>query len=289
MKVLLTGSSGRIGRAIRARLAHARHEVVGVDIAPSPATDVVASVEDAAALRAALRGCDSVVHTAALHAPQVGQVDDARFEAVNVTATATLARLCAEAGVGRLVYTSTTALYGATATARGAAWVTEDTEPMPRTVYHRTKLRAEAVLEAAATRGLAVVALRMARCFPEPAPRMAAYRLHRGVDARDVAEAHAQALLHATPGFRRFVVSAATPFVPEDVDALAGHADDVIRRRMPALAETFARRGWPLPTHIDRVYCAARAQDALGWTPVHGFESVLADLDRGAPEVLAPA
>ena len=32
--------------------------------------------------------------------------------------------------------------------------------------------------------GLAVTVLRLSRCFAEPAPLMAAYRLHRGIDAR---------------------------------------------------------------------------------------------------------
>jgi len=37
--------------------------------------------------------------------------------------------------------------------------------------------------------GLAVTVLRLSRCFAEPAPLMAAYRLHRGIDARAVASA----------------------------------------------------------------------------------------------------
>jgi UDP-glucose 4-epimerase len=40
----------------------------------------------------------------------------------------------------------------------------------------------------------------MGRCFPEPAPAMALARLHRGIDARDVAEAHALALDTARAG-----------------------------------------------------------------------------------------
>jgi hypothetical protein len=60
--------------------------------------------------------------------------------------------------------------------------------------HHRTKLEAEQFLEAEADRNLKVTTLRMSRCFPEPAPIMAMYRLHRGIDSRDVAEGHRQVL-----------------------------------------------------------------------------------------------
>lgn len=43
MKVIVTGSSGRVGRAVRAALG-VHHEVLGVDVSPSSSTDVVASV-----------------------------------------------------------------------------------------------------------------------------------------------------------------------------------------------------------------------------------------------------
>ncbi len=287
MKILVTGTAGRIGAAIRHRLAH-DGEVVGLDRRPSPHTDVVADITDAAALRAALRGVGAVVHTAALHAPHVGQCSDAEFEDVNVGATRTLARLAAEAGVRRFVFTSTTALYGAEgAHPEGAAWVDEDTVPRPRTVYHRSKRAAERWLEAFAPHaGMAVTVLRMSRCFPEPAPLMAAYRLHRGVDARDVADAHALALHDTAPGCRRFVISGATPFERADTGELLHDPAAVLHRRAPALVQAFARRGWPLPASIDRVYVARRAMQVLGWQPRFGFDDVIADADAGATVVV---
>jgi len=249
---------------------------------------VVASLLDESAMRLALRGIDAVVHVAALHAPHVGHRTDAEFEAINVAATATLARLAVDAGVKRFVFTSTTALYGAGGKAE-ATWVTEDTTPRPRTIYHHTKLAAEAILATSTVgRPIAVTSLRMSRCFPEPAPLMAAYRLHRGVDARDVAGAHAAALRSDTPGFRRFVISGATPFVREDAAALLSDAPTVLAQRAPALVAAFAARGWELPRSIDRVYDSALARAELDWQPRHGFEEVLAELDRRSPEVLPP-
>lgn len=282
MRILLTGASGRIGRALHARLAR-QHEVRGLDRVPSPTAEVVGDVGDAGLVRRLLTGADAVLHCAALHAPHVGVRPDAEFERVNVEATRTLAEAAARAGVKHLVYTSTTALYGA---AGRGLWIDETTQPQPQTIYHRSKLAAEQLLQAAAERGdFRLTVLRMGRCFPEPAPQMAVYRLHRGVDARDVAEAHALALERGVEGL--FIVSGATPFRPDDLPLLQHDAPAVIAQRAPALAAAFRQRGWPLPRSIDRVYASAAAQRALGWWPRHGFESVLAQLDAGTADVLA--
>jgi UDP-glucose 4-epimerase len=289
MKVLITGASGRVGRAIYIRL-YPGYEVLGYDQAPSSTADVVASLEDSDRLRDALAGVDAVVHTAALHAPHVGVCSEAEFERVNVHCTSDLVRLSVAAGVRRFIFTSTTALYGAAATPRGeAGWVTEDTVPEPRTIYHRTKLLAENLLEAAAGRGeLDVTVLRMSRCFPEPAPFMATCRLHRGVDARDVADAHAAALESSDGGFRRLIISGATPFEPGDCKELLESAPTVLRRRAPELVAEFERREWALPDSIDRVYSSPKAASELGWNPQYGFGEVLAEYDRHSPEVLPP-
>lgn len=291
MRVLVTGSSGRVGRAIVARLRADRQGVVGLDRAPSSTTDRVADLADAAALRMALAGVDAVVHAAALHAPHVGVLPDAEFRRINVDGTRAVLDAATAAGVRRIVLTSTTALYGAAAEGvDAAAWIDEDTVPEPQTIYHHTKLEAEALLrEAARQGGPTLRILRMSRCFPEPAPTMAVLRLQRGIDARDVAAAHALALAHEGPAHATFVVSGATPFRREDAPLLARDAAAAIRRRAPALAEAFAVRGWPLPASIDRVYDPARALADLGWRPRHGFEAVLAAWDAGSPEVLPPA
>jgi len=103
-----------------------------------------------------------------------------------------------------------------------------------------------------------------------------------------VAEAHALALLQTPPGLRRFVVSGATPFGPDDLRDLLHDAPTVLARRAPELVEAFVRRGWPLPTSIDRVYASARAMQQLGWQPRFGFDEVLKMLDDESSEVLPP-
>lgn len=287
MKILITGSTGRIGRALYVRLC-VEHDVVGFDRAPSSTADIVGDLADRSAIERALQGVDAVIHTAALHAPQVGHVDDALFEAVNVDGTRALAEASVRAGATTFVFTSTTALYGSASTADDAAvWVDETVEPRPVSIYHRTKLAAERVLEdIAARKPLAVTVLRMSRCFPEPVASMAAYRLHRGIDARDVADAHALALHGDGSSFRRYVISAQGPFERDDLPALLSDAPAVLRRRAPDLVDAYDRRGWVLPASIDRVYVPDRAVRELGWRSRHGFSAVLDQFDDGSSEVL---
>jgi UDP-glucose 4-epimerase len=287
MRVLVTGSSGRVGRGIHVDLM-ADHEVVGLDRQPSSTSDFVGDLRDSGIVESALAGAEVLIHTASLHAPHVGLVMDDDFQSINVEATRSLVRLAAEAGVKHVVYTSTTALYGATAAPGDpAAWVTEGATPRPRTIYHTTKIAAEASLaEFSRVSGIPVTVIQMSRCFPEPADLMAIYRLNRGVDARDVARAHRQALVKRLPGFRRFIVSAATPFQPEDCSRLSLDAAGLIREKAPELAAEFDRRSWALPASLDRVYDSTAAQQELDWQPRHGFEAVLSMLDTGTSEVL---
>jgi len=289
LRVLVTGASGRVGRAICSRLSP-QHQVVGLDRVASPGVQCIGDLCDAALLDRALAGVDAIIHAAALHAPHVGVLPDAEFERINVEGTDRLLQAAQRHGIRRLVFTSTTALYGSASTPPDAAgWVTEQTQPLPRTIYHRSKLAAEALLNAAAAQGgPAVTILRMSRCFAEAAPLMAAYRLHRGIDARDVAEAHALALGEFAGTRRTLVISAATPFQPDDVRGLWSDAPALLQLRAPALAAEFERRGWRLPVSIDRVYVSARAEVELGWRARYGFGEVLAMLDRHDAEVLPP-
>lgn len=291
MNVLVTGSSGRIGRAIYVALTRQGAQVRGLDRNPSSTADIVGDLLSPALRREALAGVDAVVHVAALHAPQVGHLPDAEFQRINVDGTRALLEAAAAAGLRRIVFTSTTALYGAAATPSGrAGWVDETLTPTPRTIYHRSKLAAERLLvEAAGQGGPSVRILRMSRCFPEAADRMAVYRLHRGIDARDVAAAHVAALADTdAAAVATYLVSGATPFRREDAQALWDDAPAVIAERAPALAAAFAARGWALPPRIDRVYDAALAVARLGWRPRYGYDEVLAQYDAESSEVLTP-
>jgi UDP-glucose 4-epimerase len=285
VRILVTGSSGRIGRAIFGAAA-STHTLVGLDRSPFSTSQFVGDVADPALLRRAMVGIDAIIHCAALHAPHVGVVDDAEFIRVNVDGLRLMLDAAFEAGVRTIVYTSTTALYGDAVLPEACTWIDASTVPVPKTIYHRTKLAAEALLEQAAGADLAVRIVRMSRCFPEPVDRMALYRLHRGIDVRDVADAHLAALVAAGAPFQRHIASGSTPFRPGDVDALSRDARDVLQRRCPALVKAFERRNWSLPDRIDRVYDASATRLAWGWQPRFGFAEVLAQHDRRSLEVL---
>ena len=286
MKIAITGTSGRIGRAIHFSLCR-NNKITGIDRSVSSVTTHLGDIDDYGVLSKAFEGADAVVHTAALHAPHVGVHDDNEFYRINVKGTETVVRAAITCGARTLVFTSTTALYGfASRHPDHATWIDEHTRPDPKSIYHRTKLEAEQFLEAVASRNLKVTTLRMSRCFPEPAPIMAMYRLHRGVDARDVAQAHCLALAESEEDYRMFVVSGATPFRKVDCRSLKQSPVSVLRERCPAICETFESRGWSLPGSIDRVYDSSKAQQALGWKPEYGFEEVVNLLDRQISEVL---
>ncbi|HEX8643194.1 MAG TPA: NAD(P)-dependent oxidoreductase [Allosphingosinicella sp.] len=270
MRILVTGAAGLIGSGVAARLRR-DHDVVGLDVTLGPQVALVADIRDPVDLA----GYDAIVHVAALHAPHVGRASDADFRSVNVDATARLLDAALAAGVTRFVYTSSTSVYGfALEPADGrAAWIDEHVEPRPRDIYDETKLQAEALVRAA---GIPGAILRMSRCFPEPLAVMTLHRLHRGIDRRDVAEAHSLALGLAPLDCETFVVSAPPPFAPDDCDELFRDAPAAIRRRAPILAEAFARRAWRLPGSIGRVYSPARAAGLLGFAARYGAAAVLA-------------
>lgn len=275
MKVLVTGSSGRVGGAIAARLA-LRHQVTGVDLRPGPLTAAIADICDTAQMADLCAGVDAVVHTASLHVPDLAARTPREFREVNVDAMRRLLQASGEAGVGRFAYTSTTSLYGNALLPQGGAavWVTEELEPRPRDIYDETKLEAEAACAEAARNGLACVSLRMSRCFEEEPRLVAIYRLYRGVDAQDVAQAHELALETGRDGHEIYNISAPSPFTEADCLRLLEDAESVVLERHPWAAVEFARRAWQLPRSIDRVYVVDKAIAGLGYRPQHDFAAL---------------
>lgn len=287
MRILVTGSAGRVGRAIYIKLMRT-HDVVGIDKTPCSTADYVGDIRDSAMMDGVLENIDVIIHTAALHAPHVGLVPDSEFQSINVDATEKLALAGVKAGVKHFIFTSTTALYGHASTPKNiAGWVDEEVIPQPKSIYHKSKIAAETKLEEISNLfQLPVTVLQMSRCFPEPADLMAVFRLTRGIDARDVANAHLSAVEKRLSGFNRFIISGATPFHLSDCKALYTDAEAVIKRKCPEIALAFKQRNWQLPQSLDRVYDSSSAREKLGWLPIHGFESVLEMLDTETAEVL---
>jgi len=146
MRVLVTGGAGFIGSHVVDKLRDQGHEPVIYDLRQSPWPEhadvdtVIGQVTDAAALAAALEGCDAVAHLAAVADVNDVHAEPHDAEQVNARGTAAVLEGARRAGVTRVVYAST-------------IWVYSDTEetvvsettllPPPAHLYTATKLAGE--------------------------------------------------------------------------------------------------------------------------------------------------
>ena len=116
-RVLLTGSSGFIGRAVAQRLSAAGHEVLGVDPVRDPHS-VVSQVLDDLASAERLQGIlatfrpTHVMHTGGISGPMVIPDQPARIMDINVTGSLNLLQAALACGAGVFVYCSSVSAVG---------------------------------------------------------------------------------------------------------------------------------------------------------------------------------
>ena len=91
--------------------------------------------------------------------------------------------------------------------------------------------------------------------------------------------AAARSLAHL--GFGRYIVSATTPFLPEDLEELNHNAEALVRKRFPGYLDIYNQLGWTMFDRIDRVYVNEAARADLGWHPKYDFAYVLKSLKNG--------
>lgn len=120
---------------------------------------VEGDVLDAGAFRYALRGVDTVIHLAGLVRTPMSAEHPTWVRQVNTWGTAAVAEASVGAGVRRLVYTSTTAVYGP-----GGPFG-EEAVPRPVGPYAGSKRAAEEAVLAAGRRGLSVAVLRLGMLY----------------------------------------------------------------------------------------------------------------------------
>jgi len=298
MRVLVTGSAGHLGEALVRCLRNTNHEGVGLDILKSGFTSIAGSIVDRALVEQSMRGIDAVLHTATLHKPHVVTHARQEFIDTNITGTLNLLEAAVSSGVRSFIFTSTTSAFGRALTpppGAPATWVTEDVTPVPRNIYGVTKTAAEDLCELFhRTQGLACLILRTSRFFPEEDDNKqtrlayddlnvkANEYLYRRVELEDVVSAHLLALERAPSiGFGRYIISATTPFLPDDLLDLRTNAPLVVARRVPGYEAEYERRGWKMFPGIERVYVNERARTELGWRPKYDFAYVLDRLRSG--------
>ncbi len=166
MRVLVTGASGFIGRALCPALRQAGHEIAAQirdqnnpDIPEGVTVHAVSDIGPDTDWTEALSGADAVVHLAArAHVLKESAADpSAEFNRINAEGTGRLASAAAKAGIGRFVYLSTVKVMGESSTSP----FRETDTPRPEDAYGKSKLAGEQALAiAAADTGLEPVILR---------------------------------------------------------------------------------------------------------------------------------
>jgi len=237
-RVLITGGSGYFGTLLT-EAALARGDDVRIfdlepPAEPGAAEFVAGDIRDEDAVRGACAGMDVVLHNVA----QVPLAKDhAAFWSVNVVGTANLLVAARDAGVAKVVHTSSSAIFGIPEHNP----VTEETPGHPLESYGRAKLYAESLCHEAAAAGLDVSIIRprtilghgrlgiMAILFEFVAEGTPVFVLGGGhnryqfVHAGDLADACLRAA--DRPGPATYNIGAADPpTMRETIQALVDHA-----------------------------------------------------------------
>jgi uronate dehydrogenase len=168
--VLITGAAGRVGTLLRPRLARPGRVLRLLDletVSEGPGVEpVVADMTDPVAMASACAGVDAVVHLGAI--PTEAPWDE--LLRVNIDGTRAVLEAAECAGVRRVVLASTIHAAGfhhRTSAVDGP--LPPGVPPRPDTYYGVSKAAVEALGSLYADRfGMAVFALRLGACFPEP-------------------------------------------------------------------------------------------------------------------------
>lgn len=160
MAILITGGAGYVGSHVALGFLDSGQHVVIVDNlvsgqrnqVPAGATFVEADIRDAATLEAVMQqnGVESVIHCAASTVVPESVALPLEYYDNNVAGTIQLLKAMQAAGVRRILFSSTAAVY---ATGDGSP-LTEDSPVRPASPYGMTKLMTEHVIADAARAGL---------------------------------------------------------------------------------------------------------------------------------------
>ena len=281
-KVLVTGGSGKLGRAVLRDLVTHGYDVLNIDqqalpepICPSIRIDLTNFGEVAAAILGGVderKGpFDAVVHLAAIPAP--GLAANARTFANNVPTTYNVFEASRLAGIKNIVFASSETVLGLPFdTPPPYAPVDEDYYPRPESAYSLGKLLDE-TMAAQFCRwdpDLRIVGLRFSNvmnpedytAFPkfDADPRSRKWNLWGYIDARDGAQAVRRSIQADFKGFEAFIIA---------------NADTVMSRsNMSLLAEVFPN----VPTKGNlttngTLLSIEKAKRMLGYSPQYSWRN----------------
>ncbi len=279
VRAAVTGSSGKLGRAVVTHLLAHGWDVVALDRVPSPLPDVASSVvnlTDFGQAVEALGGIDdrhasvdALVHLAAIPAP--GLVPNATTFANNMTASYNVYAAALRAGVRKIVWASSETVLGLPFDDPPPyVPVDEEYAPRPNSTYSLVKTLEEELARQLCRwhPELSMTGLRFSNVmYPEdyaqfPAydadPRLRRWNLWSYIDARDGAQAVRRALHHDAPGADVFIIANAdTVMARPSVDLLAVEFPDVPITR-------------PLREH-ETLLSIDKARRKLGYEPEHSW------------------
>ena len=272
MRVLLTGGTGYLGGFI-ARALDARGDAVVHLSRRRPAGAVEWLPFDLAAPPDALPAADALVHAAFDHVPgryRGGEGDDPEgFLARNRDGSLALFAAARAAGIGRHVFLSTRAVYGAWPP--GTA-LTEDLPPRPDTLYGTMKHEVETALWREAGPDDVAASLRITGVYGQAAPggwhkwaeMFAAFEAGETPPPRCGTEVHGADMAAA--------VTTVLDAAPGALAAGVFNVSDILLDRRDLLARLAARRdiATPLPDAAPPPgpnVMACERLAALGWRP----------------------
>jgi uronate dehydrogenase len=276
MKIAVTGAAGVLGGEVAVQLRQeGGHSLRLVDMAPVRGGGedecLQADLSRPEQARRAVEGADVVVHCAAVH-PWKTYTDDQYLD-LNVKATHHLLKACVEAGVPRVVYTSSIAAVGY---ARDVSELplTEHVDRRPDDLYGMTKLMGELLCGMfSRSDGLHVISLRPPCFIPRDDDGFGALLLGGSYGhVSDVARAHVLALGRPDIRCDAFYCTTAVPYTRDDAEALGTDPRSVYLRRFPEAREFILKR--PETTQPVRAfYDLGRARTELGYEPAVTFAS----------------
>ena len=279
----VTGSSGKLGRAVVTHLLDSGWDVVALDRVPSPRSDVVSTAVDLTDFGQAVEalsgiddrhsGVDALVHLAAVPAP--GLLPNAATFANNMTASYNVYSAALRAGVRKVVWASSETVLGLPFD-EPPPYVPVDEEypPRPTTTYSLVKTLEEELARQLCRwhPDLSMTGLRFSNVmYPEdyaefPSfdadPGLRRWNLWSYIDARDGAQAVRCALEHREPGADVFIIANADTVMSRPVDEL-------LAAEFPGVPVTRALGPNETLLSIDK------ARRVLGYRPQHSWRDEL--------------